>query len=132
MLEKIKELNEALPEVLLVDLLYLVIGEIVILVCFSDILYATGFLAGVLYSVFSSFQMSFKIRKVVYGRADARKTYLLGYFIRLAVMFILFAALYIFNLGNLVCALIGMFAMKVSAYLQRFTHRLTAKIKKGR
>ena len=123
MLEKIKELNEALPEVLLVDLLYLVIGEIVILVCFSDILYATGFLAGVLYSVFSSFQMSFKIRKVVY---------LLGYFIRLAVMFILFAALYIFNLGNLVCALIGMFAMKVSAYLQPFTHRLTAKIKKGR
>ena len=45
MLEKIKELNEALPEVLLVDLLYLVIGEIVILVCFSDILYATGFLS---------------------------------------------------------------------------------------
>ena len=27
---------------------------------------------------------------------------------------------------------IGMFAMKVSAYLQPFTHRLTAKIKKGR
>ena len=43
MLEKIKQLNEALPEVLLVDLLYLVIGEIIILIFFSDTLYMIGF-----------------------------------------------------------------------------------------
>ena len=132
MLEKIKQLNEALLEVLLVDLLYLVIGEIIILIFFSDTLYMIGFLFGVVYAIFGSFQMSFKIRKVVYGMADARKTYLLGYFVRLAVMFAMFAALYILNLGNLVCALIGMFAMKVSAYLQPFTHRFLTKIKKGR
>ena len=77
MLEKIKQLNEALPEVLLVDLLYLVIGEIIILIFFSDTLYMIGFLFGVVYAIFGSFQMSFKILKVVYVIAYARKTYLL-------------------------------------------------------
>ena len=54
MLEKIKQLNEALPEVLLVDLLYLVIGEIIILIFFSDTLYMIGFLFGVVYAIFFS------------------------------------------------------------------------------
>ncbi len=132
MLNKIKELNEALPGMMLLDFLYLCIGELVILLFIPNMEYAVGLLAGVLYAVFGSFQMSHQIRKVVYGRANARKTYLIGYFIRLAVMIIVFAILYIFHIGDLLCALIGMFSMKVSAYLQPLTHKLYNKIKKGR
>jgi hypothetical protein len=69
----------------------------------------------------------------VFGRAPERKTTLIGYFIRLAVMLVMFAVLYIFKWGDLLCTIIGMFSMKVSAYLQPFTNKLLAKIsKKGR
>lgn len=134
MIERLKELNETLPEILLLDFVYLILGEIIIL-CFVPHpgIYAVGFLAGVAYAVFAILHMSFRIRRVVYGQAGASKTLVLGYMIRLAVMLGLFAVLYIFNIGDLLCALIGMFSMKVSAYLQPFTYRMLSKIlQKGR
>ena len=130
-LSKIRGLNEALPGVFLLDVVYLLIGELIILLFVPDKrLCAVGFLAGVIYSVFCSVQMSYKIRKVVFGMASATKTYLLGYFLRLAVMIVLFAILYILDWGDLLSALMGMFSMKVSAYLQPFTDKFLTKIKK--
>lgn len=134
MTEKMKELNEALPDLLLFDLLYLILGETVILLFVPNpSVYAAGFFAGVVYAVFCAFHMSFRIRKVVYGRANSSRTLVVGYLLRLAVMLVLFAVLYIFRIGDLLCALIGMFSMKVSAYMQPVTHRVLSKIsKKGR
>ncbi len=43
-------------------------------------------------------------------------------------MILVFAALYYFNIGDLLAALVGMFAMKVSAYLQPITNRISSKI----
>jgi hypothetical protein len=119
---------------ILVDMIYLLIGEIIILLFVpAKKMCMIGFFAGVLYAVFASVQMSFRIRKIVFGRAPERKTTLIGYFIRLAVMLVMFAVLYIFKWGDLLCTIIGMFSMKVSAYLQPFTNKRLAKIsKKGR
>ena len=91
---------------------------------------AIGFLAGVIYSVFATFHMSSGIRKIVYGGAESRATMIIGYLIRLLVMLILFVLLYFLNIGDLLCAVIGMFSMKVAAYLQPFTDKLITK--KGR
>lgn len=130
-INRIKELNEALPEVFLVDFLYLLVGEIIIFIFVPDRqICAAGFLAGVIYSVFSSVHMSFRIRKIVFGHANESKTLLVGYFIRLTVMLIMFAVLYVFHIGDLLSALIGMFSMKVSAYLQPLTNKILTK--KGR
>lgn len=133
-MDRMKELNEALPVIVLLDLVYLLLGEGIILLAVPDYgTYAFGFLTGVIYSVFSSFHMSFRIRKIVFGHADSRKTLLIGYLIRLTVMLLLFAVLYLFGIGDLLCAVIGMFSMKVSAYLQPFTNNILSKIsKKGR
>ena len=130
-IDRIKELNEVLPEVFLVDLLYLLAGELVIwFLVPNKQMCAVGFLMGVVYPIFSSVHMSFRIRKIVYGHANESKTLLIGYFIRLAVMLVLFTVLYLFHIGDLLCALIGMFSMKVSAYLQPFTNKILSK--KGR
>lgn len=133
MIEKLKELNEALPGILVIDLLYLVIGEVIIIAFLPDKLAcAVGYLIGVLYAVFCVFHMSFHIRKVVYGRADSSRTMIAGFVTRMAIMFLVVALLYIFNIGNILCALIGMFAMKISAYLQPYFHEIASKIlKKG-
>ena len=133
MIKRLRELNEALPEILFIDFLYLILGELIIVLLIPDCrIYAVGFLFGVIYAVFSIFHMSLKIRKVVYGRASTRKTLILGYLVRLLVMVALFAVLYYFNIGDLLTALIGMFAMKVSAYLQPVVSGITSKILKKR
>lgn len=134
MIDRLRQINEALPEMILVDMVYLLIGEIIIFLFVpAKRICMVGLLAGVMYAVFASVQMSFRIRKIVFGHAPERKTMLIGYFVRLAVMLIVFTVLYVFRWGDLLCALIGMFSMKVSAYLQPFTNKLLAKIsKKGR
>lgn len=131
MMNRIRELNEALPEIFLLDFLYLMIGEIIICVFIPDSgIYAVGFLTGVFYSIFCSIHMSLRIRKIVFGHANESKTLLVGYLIRLTVMLVLFAVLYLLHIGDLLSALIGMFSMKVSAYLQPLTNKILTK--KGR
>ena len=133
MIERIKEINPSIPGMLMVQLLYLIVGEtLIILIAPSPSKLAVGFAAGVAYSVFSTFHMSFRIRKVVYGGANTSVTFVLGYVIRLLVMFVLFAVLYFLDVGDLLCAILGMFSMKVAAYMQPLTDKLTNKIKKGR
>lgn len=133
MIKKLKELNEALPDILIIDMLYLIIGEVVIIAFLPDKLTcAAGYLIGVLYAVFYVFHMSFQIRKVVYGRAESTRTMIAGFCMRIAIMFLVVMLLYISNIGNILCALIGMFAIKISAYLQPYFHEIAAKIlKKG-
>lgn len=130
-MSRIKELNDAIPGILLIDLVYLIVGEILVWAFFPNKVMGTvGFLFGVIYSVFATFHMSFRIRKIVYGQADTSKTLLIGYFVRFVVMLIVLAVLYLFNIGDLLCAIAGMFSMKVSAYLQPFTNKILSK--KGR
>ena len=117
MTNRLRDLNEALPEILVIDLLYLIIGEIVIFLLFENpAKFAVGFLAGVIYAIFCVLNMSFKVRKVVYGKANPKKSYLLGYLLRLTVMIAIFAIL------------VGMFIMKLSAYLQPAALRISSKI----
>ena len=68
MLKRIKDINEALPGMLLIECIYLVVAQIIIFIAVPNkIMCAVGLLVGVIYAVFSSFHLSFTIRKVVYG-----------------------------------------------------------------
>ena len=114
MLKRIKDINEALPGMLLIECIYLVVAQIIIFIAVPNkIMCAVGLLAGCLYAVFSSFHLSFTIRKVVYGGHKQSSTLVFGYI----VMIILLALLYIFKAGDLLCAIIGMFSEKIAAYL---------------
>lgn len=118
MLKRIKDINEALPGMLLIECIYLVVAQIIILIAAPNkIMCAVGLLAGVIYAVFSSFHLSLTIRKVVYGGHKQSSTLVFGYIVRFLVMIILLALLYIFKAGDLLCAIIGMFSEKIAAYL---------------
>ena len=118
MLKRIKDINEALPGMLLIECIYLVVAQIIIFIAvLNKIMCAVGLLAGCLYAVFSSFHLSFTIRKVVYGGHKQSSTLVSGYIVRFLVMIILLALLYIFKAGDLLCAIIGMFSEKIAAYL---------------
>lgn len=127
-LDRIIDINPSIPGMLIINLIYLILGEIIIIALVPNTMRcAIGFLAGVIYSVFATFHMSSGIRKIVYGGAESRATMIIGYLIRLLVMLILFVLLYFLNIGDLLCAVIGMFSMKVAAYLQPFTDKLITK-----
>ena len=111
-LDRIIDINPSIPGMLIINLIYLILGEIIIIALVPNTMRcAIGFLAGVIYSVFATF-------------------HIIAYLIRLLVMLILFVLLYFLNIGDLLCAVIGMFSMKVAAYLQPFTDKLITK--KGR
>ncbi len=129
MIEKIKDINPSIPGMLIVQLLYL-LGDNLIICIAKTLKPAIGFVAGVAYAVFSTFHMSLRIRKVVYGGANTSITFILGYVIRLIVMLVMFTVLYVFDLGDLLFAILGMFSMKVAAYIQPFTDKLINKNKK--
>lgn len=132
-MEKLKELNEALPEMLFVDIVYLVLGEIIILLAVPaswKVQWAVGLLAGVIYAVFGTIHLSYRIRKVVYGRGNATLILLVGYMIRLGVLLAVLVVLYLTGIGDMLAALVGMFSMKVSAYLQPFTNKFLSKYEK--
>lgn len=96
MLKRIKDINEALPGMLLIECIYLVVAQIIIFIAVPNkIMCAVGLLAGCLYAVFSSFHLSFTIRKVVYGGHKQSSTLVFGYIVRFLVMIILLALLYI-------------------------------------
>lgn len=90
MIEKIKDINPSIPGMLIVQLLYLIVGEaLIICIAKTPLKPAIGFVAGVAYAVFSTFHMSLRIRKVVYGGANTSITFILGYVIRLIVMLVM-------------------------------------------
>lgn len=128
MIRRIRELNESLPGMILIEFIYLIIGELIILLFIPwKLECGIGFMFGVFYACFCSIHMSLRIRKVVYGGGSTTKTLLIGYFIRLTVMFVIFAVLHFFHMGDLVAAIIGMFSMKVAAYLQPITDKFLPK-----
>lgn len=120
MTNRLRDLNEALPEILVIDLLYLIIGEIVIFLLFENpAKFAVGFLAGVIYAIFCVLNMSFKVRKVVYGKANPKKIISVRLSFEAYGYDWPYLQYCIFVISeNLLAALVGMFIMKLSAYLQ--------------
>ena len=121
------ELNPSLFAMILFELAFMLVAELIIIIFLPSewkLSCAIGMFFGVVYAVFASVHLSTCIRKVVYGRSNPRSTLVIGYSVRFLVMLLVFAALYFLNIGNLIAALIGMFSMKLAAYLEPFTNKL--------
>ena len=87
-LDRIIDINPSIPGMLIINLIYLILGEIIIIALVPNTMRcAIGFLAGVIYSVFATFHMSSGIRKIVYGGAESRATMIIGYLIRLCLYY---------------------------------------------
>lgn len=70
MLKRIKDINEALPGMLLIECIYLVVAQIIIFIAVPNkIMCAVGLLAGVIYAVFSSFHFKLYYTKGCVWRA---------------------------------------------------------------
>lgn len=133
----LKRLNDALPELVLGIFLYGIIIELAGVWFVEDKLhYSTGLLIGIALAVGMAVNMAVVLRDAVelYGGEHAQAKIIAKSIFRYAVVVIVFFVMMKFELGNLFTAFIGVLGLKVSAYLQPFTHRFvqkTMKLKKG-
>lgn len=118
--------NQTLLE-LLVGIVVLGIGiQIVCLIVSRNYLYdAVGLWSGIGICCFSAIHMCRSIEDAVdLGEAGATKHVRLGYATRMVVTLLVAGAVIYFRIGNYVTLLIGVFPLKLAAYLQPFTHKL--------
>ena len=128
-------LNPTLPWMLVTQLIYLVIGEIIILIFAPDkLVWAVCFLAGVLFSVIASIHMCYVIEQAVYmDQKGARGKSIVGSSIRSLLFMAVLVLCATWSEQGLFASLAGALALKLSAYLAPITDKMLQKIlKKGR
>ena len=126
--------NHTLLE-LLVGILVLGVGiQIVCLIVSKQYLYdAVGLWSGIGLCCFSAIHMQRSIEDAIdLGEAGAKKHVAFGYATRMVVTLLVAGAVIYFKVGNYVTLLIGVFPLKLAAYLQPVTHKLFKWIKNVR
>lgn len=126
-----KRLNDALPGLLLGILFYGVLAELVGVWFVADKLrYTSGLIIGIVLACGMAVNIAVVLQDAVdiYGESGARAKIVAKSVFRYAIVVIVFFLMMKFNLGNIYSAFIGVLGLKISAYLQPFTHRAIQKI----
>lgn len=127
----LRRLNDALPGLVLGIILYGVVVELIGVWFVEDKLrYTTGLLIGILLACGMAVNIAVVLQDSVneYGASHAQAKIIAKSILRYVVVVIVFFVMMKWNLGNLFTAFIGVLGLKVSAYLQPFTHRAIAKL----
>lgn len=127
----LRRINDALPGLVLGIIVYGVIVELAGVWFVTDkVRYTTGLLIGISLACGMAVNIATVLRDAVelYGEDNAKKKIVAKSLLRYAVVVIVFFVMMKWNLGNLITAFIGVLGLKVSAYLQTFTHRVIQKL----
>lgn len=118
-------------ELLVGELIYLILGEILIititLLCGREhvLQWVLGFFEGVVIAVGLMLHMAVSVEDSVSMYEDeALKHTKKNYIIRMIVLLAAFLIIGFFGIGDILAALLGLMALKVSAYIQPFTHKI--------
>lgn len=127
----LKRLNDALPELVVGIVLYGIAVELVGVWFVSDKLrYSIGLLIGIALAAGMAVNMAVVLRDAVdlYGGEHAQAKIIAKSVLRYVIVVIVFFVMMKFEIGNLFTAFIGVLGLKISAYLQPFTHKLVLKL----
>ena len=126
--------NETLKELLTGIILYGAIAQIICLIMTEHKLYVSiGLWIGVITGIGIAIHMKRSIEDALdLGVEHAEKHMKKMYALRYAVTALVFGAAIYFHIGNPIAILIGVIGLKISAYLQPYTHKLILKLKKSK
>ena len=127
--------NPMLKDLLLGNILFLVLGEVIFFLFFGmnkGVL--LGYLKGAVFSMFMVIHMAVSIEESVRMDENSALKYIRKhYIIRVIAMIILFVIVWYTEAVNLASMMFGILILKLSAYIQPVTNRLTSKfLSKGR
>lgn len=127
----LRRLNDALPELVVGIIVYGIAIELAGVWFVADKLrYTTGLFVGIALACGMAINMAIVLQDAVdvYGESRAQAKIIAKSILRYAIVVIVFFAMMKWNLGNLITAFIGVLGLKVSAYLQPFTHKAIMKL----
>lgn len=127
-------------ELLMGECMYFAAGLLIILAVTgiffreSMLSWVLGFSEGVLAAAAIMIHMAISVEdSVAMLEEEALKHTRINYIIRMVLVAVLFLLIAFLKLGDIAAALFGLMALKVSAYLQPFTHKIYQKfIREGR
>ena len=127
----LRRINDVLPELVLGIVIYGIIVEFVGVWFVADKLrYSTGLLIGISLAIGMAINIAVVIRDAVeiYGEDGAKNKVIIKSVLRYLIVVVVFFVMMKFRLGNLFTAFIGVLGLKVSAYLQPFTHKVILRL----
>lgn len=129
-------INRTGIELIIGNVIYYILGQILILI-FADrkLNVSVGFILGVVISVLMTFHMTIAIEQAMsFNERGADRHVKKTTAARMILCFIALIVIGITQVGDIVAALFGVMALKVSAYLQPLTHKVLARksTEKGR
>lgn len=128
----LRRLNSVLPELILGIIVYGAIVQLIGVWWSQDkILYTTGLWMGVATAIGMAVHMAIVIEDSVTVIAENKiKGRIIMYsLLRYVVVVVVFFMLAYFKLGNVIMCFIGVMGLKISAYLQPFTHRFISRLR---
>lgn len=132
----LKRLNDVLPELILGILVYGIVAELAGVWFVADKgAYTLGLIIGLLTACGMAINMASVILDTIDGCTDAsnaRVRVTIKAALRYCVVAVLFAIIAKFEIGNFYASFIGVMGLKVSAYLQPFTHKVILQLKEKR
>lgn len=112
-------------ELIIGNVLFGIIGAIILLIFPNRIYNEIGYLWGVIVSIAMTIHMYHSLKvSLELGEGGALKHIRLTYATRVAGVLIAFALLNYLEIGNVIAGVIGLFALKVAAYIQPITHKI--------
>lgn len=126
----LRRLNKALPGLVLGIIIYGVLLQVIGMWLVDDRLrYTTGLWIGIGCALFMAVHMAMSIEDAVsIGTEDgAKKKTIASAMTRYLVVLVVLVATFYFHLGMILPAFMGVFGLKISAYLQPLFYRLTGK-----
>ena len=128
----LRRLNDVLPELILGIIVYGIVAELIGILFVADKLaYSIGLAVGLLVACGMAINMASVILDTMdgyTGESQARVRVAVKAAFRYCIVAVIFAAMAIFEFGNFYAAFIGVFGLKIAAYLQPFTHKVILKL----
>lgn len=119
-------INSTGKELIIGDFVFYIVGQIVILILAKRKIYVSlGFIMGVLISVFMTINMTISLEEAMcLNESGADRHVKKTTAIRMLLAYAMLVLVGLLDLGNIVAAVVGIMALKVSAYIQPFTHKV--------
>lgn len=135
MIKRIRTINEVLPELMLSEVIFAVLCELIgIWFVKRKLYYSLGLLIGLILAEFMICQMAISIDKASYYKEEkgAGNQLRMGMILRYTVIAITLGVLCMTDFANPLSAFLGVMGVKVAAYTQPTLHKLIDKIVKRR
>ncbi len=125
MIEKLRQLNDFLPELLLGILASGFVFEVIFIWFVKNKIYfSLGLLLGVLLAVFMAWHMAFSLNKAMdYADENAAKRVQRHYLVRYLIVIVVFVSAAVSKLVNPLAVFLGIMTLKVAAYIEPITNK---------